>query len=225
MTNYIDILKNTNLFVGINTEEIKEVLPCLQNRLHNISRGDYVFRTGDTIKNMYVILEGTIHIISEDFWGNKSILSEETKTSIFGESYACAGNQVSKVSAYATKDSKILSLDPEKILKTCTKNCSFHTKLITNLVQILANKNEKLNEKITYMAERTTKRKLLSYFSDCSLESNSSSFTVPFNRQELADFLSVDRSAMSNELSKLHEEGIIDYNKNHFVLNQKDSFE
>lgn len=225
MANHIDILKNTSLFIGISVEEIKSLLPCLQSRILNISKGDYVFRIGDIVKNMYLLLNGSVHIVSEDFWGNKTIVSEETNTSVFGEVYACAGNHVSKISAYATKPCKILCMDPEKILQTCSKNCDFHTKLITNLVQILANKNKKLNEKIFYMSERTTKRKLLSYFSAYSLETNSSSFTLPFNRQELADFLSVDRSAMSTELSKLREEGIIDYDKNHFVLNQKYTYE
>lgn len=167
---------------------------------------------------MAMLLEGCIHIQKEDYWGNLSILSEISAGEIFGEVYACLGNEKILNNAVAVRQSTVLFLDISRILTICPSTCRFHGRLIRNLLSVIASKNKILTQKLSHMSQRSTREKLLSYLSEQSLRTGCSSFDIPFNRQQLADFLSVDRSAMSNELCKMRDEGILAFDKNHFVL-------
>lgn len=220
MEAYLTLLKKTCLFSGIKDEDISTMLHCLSARIASYQKEEFILHTGDLVNQVGMVLSGSVLIIKEDFWGNRSILSEISPGSLFAETYACIGTTPLEVSTVASSDCKVLFLDFQKLLTTCSSACHFHTRLIHNLLSTLAQKNRILTKKLEHMSQKTTRDKLLSYLSAESLKAKSPSFTIPFNRQQLADYLSVDRSAMSSELGKLKKEGILDYNKNTFLLKE-----
>ena len=218
MTEYIPIIKKSVLFYGMEEQEISPMLSCLSAVLKSFKKGEFIYRSGEGIASMGLVLRGSVHIIEEDFWGNRTILSEVSPGQLFGDAYACMPSVELEVSALAASGVDILFLDVQKIVTVCTSACEFHTRLIRNLLSVLSEKNLLLTRKIKHMAKRTTREKLLSYLSEESLKHKCPAFDIPFNRQQLADYLCVDRSAMSNELSKLKEEGILTFEKNRFRL-------
>ena len=132
--------------------------------------------------------------------------------------YACLGNEEIINNAVAVRQSEVLFLDINRIITMCPSGCQFHGRLIRNLLSVIATKNKILTQKLEHMSQRSTREKLLSYLSEQAQRVGKESFDIPFNRQQLADFLSVDRSAMSNELSKMRKEGLLEFDRNHFVL-------
>ena len=220
MKKYLTLLSQTTLFAGIECEDISSMLNCLSAYVSSYKKEEFILHTEASVHEVGMILNGSALIIKEDFWGNRSILSEVSSGFLFAETYACIGTVPLEVSVVAACDCEILFLDFHKILTTCASSCQFHTQLIHNLLTTLAQKNLTLTRKLEHMSQKTTRDKLLSYLSLESLKAKSPSFSIPFNRQQLADYLSVDRSAMSNELGKLKKEGILDYNKNAFILKE-----
>lgn len=220
MEKYFTLLKQTTLFTGIEMKEISDMLNCLSARTASYEKGQFILHSGDMVHQVGMVLEGSVLIIREDFWGNRSILSEVSSGTLFAETYACISGTPLEVSVIAASGCQILFLDVKKILTVCSCACQFHTRLIHNLLSILAQKNRSLTKKLEHMSQKTTRDKLLSYLSAESLKANTPSFSIPFNRQQLADYLSIDRSAMSNELGKLKKEGILDYTKNTFFLKE-----
>lgn len=218
MKKYLDLLKQSKLFFGITETEIESMLTCLSASIRSYQKGDCVFHRGERIRAVAILLEGSIHIQKEDFWGNLSILNKISEGEIFGEVYACLGRDEILFNAVAQKPCTVLFLDVNRVLTMCPSACQFHGQLIRNLLSVVSQKNKLLTQKLEYMSQRTTREKLLSYLSEQSLRVGSPSFDIPFNRQQLADFLSVDRSAMSNELCKMRDEGILTFERNHFVL-------
>lgn len=218
MKEYLKLLKRTKLFYGITESEMEAMLECLSAVTHSYKKGELVFRRGEQITAVAMLLEGCVHIQKEDYWGNLSILSEIAEGELFGEVYACLGNDEILNNAVAVKQSVVLFLDINRVLTMCPSSCRFHGRLIRNLLSAVALKNKMLTQKLEHISQRTTREKLLSYLSEQSLKAGRSSFDIPFNRQQLADFLSVDRSAMSNELCKMRDEGILSFERNHFIL-------
>lgn len=218
MEKYLSVLKRSRLFAGITESEITAMLQCLSAAVRIYDKGDCVLRRGETVSSVAMLLEGSIHIQKEDYWGNLSILSEIAPGEIFGEVYACLGNEEMLNSAVAVQTSRVLFLDMKRVITMCPSACRFHGRLIRNLLSVMAWKNRMLTGKLEHMARRTMREKLLSYLSEQSLKAGSPSFYIPFNRQQLADYLSVDRSAMSKELGKMRDEGILAFEKNHFIL-------
>lgn len=218
MGNYYNIFKKSKLFSGIEENELDLMLNCLNATIKEYKKDDFIFHVGEKITDVGFVLSGTIHIINEDYWGNRVIISQLKEGNLFGESYSCSNSLTTTISAVATEDTKIMFLDVKRIITTCSSACIFHIRLIKNLITVLSEKNILLTSKIDHTSKRTTREKLLSYLSEQSKNVNSSSFDIPFNRQQLADYLCVDRSAMSSELSKMKKEGILDYNKSHIQL-------
>ena len=173
---------------------------------------------GERIENVAMLLEGSVHIQKEDYWGNLSILSEISAGEMFGEVYACLGSDEILNDAVAVKQSRVLFLNMKRILTMCPSACQFHGRLIRNLLSVLAVKNKVLTQKLEHMSKRTTREKLLSYLSEQSQRAGSPEFDIPFNRQQMADYLSVDRSAMSAELGRMRDEGLLAFERNHFRL-------
>ena len=218
MKQYLKLLKNTKLFSGITETEIEAMLSCLSATKRSYQKGECIFRKGELVSHVALLLEGCVHIQKEDYWGNSSILNEITEGEIFGEVYACLRNDEILNNAVAVRPSVVLFLDINRVLTMCPSACRFHGQLIRNLLSVLAAKNKVLAQKLEHMSQRTTREKLLSYLSEQSLKAGRPTFDIPFNRQQLADFLSVDRSAMSNELCKMRDEGILQFDRNHFTL-------
>lgn len=218
MKKYLSILINSKLFYGIREEEIESMLECLTSEVKFFDKGEYVFRRGERIDSVALLLEGGVLIQKEDYWGNLSILGEITEGEIFGEVYACLGSDEMMHNAVAVKRCSVLLINVKKILTMCPSACPFHSRLIRNLLSVMAAKNKMLARKLEHMSRRTTREKLLSYLSEQSQRAGSPSFDIPFNRQQLADFLSVDRSAMSAELGRMRDEGLLTFSRNHFIL-------
>ena len=215
---YIGVLKKTKLFAGVGEEQIDAMLSCLGTKLHAYRKGEYVFRAGEHIHNIMVLVEGNLHIQRDDYWGNRSIINQITIGEMFGEAYVAPDSGVLLNDVVAVEDSVVMFFHVQRILCVCPSACKFHSITVQNLFFAISEKNRKLVAKLGYMANRTTREKLLAYLSDEAQKQNSSTFTVPFNRQQLADFLSVDRSAMSNELCKMRNDGILIFDKNRFTL-------
>lgn len=218
MKKYIPILKQTKLFAGINEDEIGAMLSCLQATQSHYPKGTYVFRQGEHLNCITVLVEGNLHIQKNDYWGNRSIINVIRVGEMFGEAYAAPDSGTLPNDVIAVEDSIVISFDVIRILTICSSACRFHSIVVQNLFFAISEKNRKLVQKLGYMAKRSTREKLLSYLSEESKREQSETFTIPFNRQQLADFLSVDRSAMSNELCKMRDEGLLVFERNKFTL-------
>ena len=220
MKEYLNILCTSPLFANMNKTELESMLKCLSARKAAYAKDVYILSAGNNIKDVGIVLSGSVNIIKEDFWGNRAILAKIHSGEMFGEAFAFSKIEKLPVSAVAAEKTEILFVDFGKIATTCSSACIFHTQLIQNMLKILAHKNIMLTQKLEHIVQRTTREKLLSYLSEQAMKSGSNSFSIPFNRQELADYLSVDRSAMSNELCKLRDEGILEFQKNNFKLSK-----
>lgn len=218
MKKYIPILKRTRMFSGVSEEEIGTMLSCLQARLCTYKKGEYVLRQGERIDNIMVLVEGKLHIQHDDYWGNRSIINMISAGEMFGEAYSAPESSTIMNDVLAVEDSAVIYFDVNKVISVCHTACKFHSIVIHNLFFAISEKNRKLIQKLGYMSKRTTREKLTAYLSDEAKRQNSGTFSIPFNRQQLADFLSVDRSAMSNELCKMRDEGKIKFEKNRFTL-------
>ncbi|MCL2558420.1 MAG: Crp/Fnr family transcriptional regulator, partial [Treponema sp.] len=177
-----------------------------------------IFTAGDKAGQVGIVLSGAVYIMREDFWGRRKILSRVEGGGLFGESFACASLERLPVSVMAAQATEILFIDIEGILSPRASALTFHEKLIGNLAILLAKKNIALIRKLENITQTTTREKLLSYLSDEAKLAGKSVFSIPFNREELADYLSVERSAMSAELSRMRADGLLLYRKNHFQL-------
>lgn len=218
MREYIPVLNRTKLFAGVGEAEISAMLGCLQAEQYSYKKGEYVFRQGEYLNNITVLVEGSLHVQSDDYWGNRSIINVITIGEMFGESYAAPGSGALLNDVVAVEDSTVIFFDVRRILTVCSSACKFHSLVVQNLFFAISEKNRMLVQKLGHMAKRSTREKLISYLSEESKRQSSPTFTIPFNRQQLADFLSVDRSAMSNELCKMRDEGLLIFEKNKFTL-------
>ncbi|OPZ86615.1 MAG: Nitrogen fixation regulation protein FixK [Firmicutes bacterium ADurb.Bin419] len=218
MKKNLKILKTSPLFSDIDEKDLLTMLNCLSARKAVFTKDSYIFTAEGIVNDVGIVLSGSVNIIKEDFWGNRAILAKTQSGELFGEAFSFAGAKRLPVSVVAAEKTEVLFVDFKKITTTCSSSCNFHTQLISNILKILAQKNIMLTQKLEHIVKRTTREKLLSYLSEQAIKHASNNFTIPFNRQELADYLSVDRSAMSNELSKLRDEGILEFSKNNFKL-------
>ena len=218
MQKYVDTLKRSQLFSGVGDNEIVAMLNCLQARILTFKKGDYVFREGEHIDHFTVLVEGKLLVQHDDFWGNRNIVNVIRVGEMFGEAYVAPESGALLNDVIAEEDSSVIFFDIKRILTVCSTACRFHSIVVQNLFFSISEKNRTLVQKIGHMSKRSTRAKLLSYLSDEAKKHNSSQFTIPFSRQQLADFLCVDRSAMSNELCKMRDEGLLKFDKNKFTL-------
>ncbi len=218
MEKYISILKRTKMFAGVKDDEIKSLISCLGARVFTYKKGEYVLRQGEHLSDIIVLVEGKLHIQKDDYWGNRSILSQVAVGEMFGEAYVAPESGVLLNDVVAVEDSTVIFFDVKRVITTCSSACRFHTLVLQNMFFAISEKNKKLVQKLGHMSKRSTREKLISYLSEEAKRQNSASFVIPFNRQQLADFLSVDRSAMSNELCKMRDEGLLKFDKSAFKL-------
>lgn len=206
------------LFQGISPKEEAQVLRCLAAIEREYPKDALILQAGEQLSAMGLVLEGSVQILRENYWGDRQILSAVGKGQLFGESYALLPKVPLMVSVQAAEDARVLFLRVDRLLTPCGHACSFHSRLLHNLLAILAGKNLALTRKIDHVSKKTIREKVLAYLWDQAVLQNSRSFSIPFNRQQLADYLAVDRSALSAELSKMRRDGLIDCWKNHFTL-------
>ena len=214
----LSVLRTSGIFSGISEEETEKMLHCLEVRPETYQKDEYILRAGDRVEAFGVVITGKVMIIQEDFWGNRNILAAVGAGHCFAETFACSPGAVLNVSVMAQTNVQVLFLNVKRILTTCPSTCSHHSRMIRNLLSELAEKNLRLNEKITHLGQRSRRAKILSYLSAEAQRHGIAEFDIAFSRQQLADYLSVDRSGLSMELSRMQEEGLLEYRKNHFVL-------
>lgn len=218
MEKYFDLILTNPLFSGISKESLKSLLSCLSARITEIPKGDPVFLEGDPAGFIGLVLEGAVQIVRDDFYGNRSLLTLAQAGDLFAEAFACANVETMPVSGYAIQNSKILWLNCRRMLTVCTNACGFHSMLVQNLLQVVAQSNLLLGRKIQFMSGKTTREKLMTYLLDQAKQAGSRDFTIPLDRQALANFLGVERSAMSAEISKLRADGILESKGSWFCL-------
>ncbi|WP_329381892.1 Crp/Fnr family transcriptional regulator [Anaerofustis butyriciformans] len=210
MDKYFDILLKCPLFKGVEKNQLKSMIKCLKGKIITVKKNENIFFEGELTQNFGIVLIGKIKIIRDDYYGNRSVLTILKESEMFAEVFAFAGLNTFPVSAVADKDSEIMLLNTDKVMTMCSASCHYHNLVIKNLLKEMAQKTLSLNKKIRYMSEKTTKNKLMLYLLDQAKQNNSCEFTIPFDRQALADYLGVERSAMSAEIGKLKKLGIID---------------
>lgn len=224
MKDFLPIIKaRSGLFSGIEEKELEKLFGCLEARKQTYRKEEYILREGEQTKALGLVLSGSVLIVQEDVWGGRNVLSVLGTGQCFAEVFACVPGSVLNVNVEAKEDTTILFLNVGRILSICPDGCSFHAQLIQNLLIDMAQKNRKLSEKITHMAKRSTREKLLSYLSEQAVKNKSSEFEIPYNRQQLADYLGVDRSGLSVQLCRLRDEGMLTFHKNKIRLIYKNS--
>ena len=222
MKKYFEILRKCILFDGIEDGNLMGMLGCLGAKLVKYASNQTIVSEGDEVGLIGIVLSGEIRLMRIDYYGNRSIMATVEPSELFGESFACADMKKSPVDIVAMDNCDILLIDCARIIRTCSNACEFHSKMVYNLLKIVAGKNLVFHQKLDIMSKRTTREKLIAYLSHQAKKNASERFIIPFDRQELADFLEVDRSGLSVEIGKLKREGVIECRKNEFRLMKKE---
>lgn len=214
MKNTFETVKHSPLFFGIGAEDFEKLSACVEARRQSYQRGAVIRLVGDPASAVGLVLAGNVQVVRENADGKQVLLTELSAPELFGEVFACAGIEGMPVTVLAATDCEILFLNYRKITATCSSACAFHTKLIENMLRLLAQRTLMLNKKIELLSKRTTRERLLLFFA----AQGASKFTIPYNREQLATYLCVERSALSAELGRMRDEGLIDFHKNRFAL-------
>lgn len=215
---YISMLKRQELFSGVVREDIGHMLNCLGAYEKNYKKSEFILLSEETVNCVGIILKGRVHMVKEDLWGNSTILALLQPFEIFGETFACGSTKKSTVSFQAAEAVEVLFLQFNKVMRTCSKACTFHQQLIENMVSIIADKNLLLMEKIEITSKKTIREKISTYLGNQARKKKSSYITIPMGRMQLAEYLCVDRSALTRELNLMREQGLIDFDKNTFRI-------
>ena len=218
MKDFLPVIRSAQLFSGISEDELTAMLSCLKAEKKSFPKEAFVLRAGDTADSVGFVLSGTALIIQEDIWGNRNILSKAGPGQTFAVAYACAPGSRLNVGVIAETPVNAMFLNVKRVLNVCPSACAYHSRIIRNLLSELAEKNLRFNEKLTHMGQRTTRSKIMSYLSAEAQRLGKYEFDIPFSRQQLADYLGVERSGLSLELGKMRNERLLDFYKNHFVL-------
>ena len=218
MKEFLPVIRSSSLFSGISETELAAMLSCLETREERFLKDTFLLRTGDTAESIGLVLSGSVLVVQEDIWGNRNILSKAGPGQTFAAAYACAPGSLLNVSVLAETPVTAMFLNVKRVLNVCPSACEHHSRIIRNLLGELAEKNLRFGEKLTHMGQRTTRAKLMSYFSAEAQRLGTYEFDIPFSRQQLADYLAVERSGLSLELGKMRSEGLLDFHKSHFIL-------
>ncbi len=218
MQEFLPVIRSSLLFAGVGEAELVAMLSCLGAKIARYPKDAMLLRAGDVTQSIWLMLEGSVLVGQEDIWGNRNLVSRAGAGQTFASAFACAPQAVLNVSVMAETPVTVLLLDVKRVLTVCSAACSHHSRIIRNLLGELADKNLRFGEKLTHMGQRSTRAKLMSYLSAEAQRLGCYEFDIPFSRQQLADYLAVERSGLSLELGKMRKEGLLDYKRNHFVL-------
>ena len=220
MENNYDLLHKMPLFTGINEDELNILLKCLDAKKKYYFKDEVPIKADNFVRQIRIILSGEIYIMEEDIFGNRNIMLQLKEGDIFAEAFVFAKTSATPIIAVAKTNCELLMIDGSKIISPCKNVCKAHLKLIDNMLMNIAEKTYRLNRKLIILSKRTTREKILTFLCFKRKDDlyDNSTITIPFNRQQFADYLCVERSALSNELSKLKKEGYIDYYKNSFKI-------
>ena len=218
MEKYLSVLTSCPLFLDIQKDELLTMLSCLGGRVASFDKKYTVLAEGGSADYMGVVLSGSVQVVQMDYFGNRNVLGVFHRGEVFAEAFACAEVKALPVSVIAAEECTVLFLDSRHILATCQKGCTFHKKLIYNLMRDLAKKTVSFHRRAEIISGRTTEKKLMSYLALCAKEEGASTFLIPYDRQGLADFLEVDRSGLSAVIGRLQKQGVLLCKKNRFTL-------
>jgi len=218
MQEFLPMMMRCPLFEGIAAADLPGLLGCLQAKCMLHARGQVILAQGDAALQLGIVLEGTAQVVRDSYDGSRSILAHLEAGDMFAEAFACAGAVSMPVSVVASGEARVLLISAEKLMHPCEKPCFFHHQIIFNLMKILARKNIMSTQKLEVVTRRTTREKLLTFLAQQAGKAGKKSFNIPYTRQELADYLAVDRSGLSAEIGKLCREGVIACSKNRFTL-------
>ncbi len=222
MSKYFEILTECPLFSGISPAEIERALSCLGASVRQYAKDTTILNEGDPAEYIGIVLSGSVRITRTDIFGNRSILAKAEPMDMFGEALACADTAVMPVDVVAAEETSAVLISAARIARTCANACVFHSRMIVNLLHIVASKNIMMNRKLEVTSKRSTRDKLLTYLMIQAKTAGGDTFTIPFDRQELADYLEVDRSGLSAEISRLRREGIIENYRSDFTILKDD---
>ena len=217
MDKYFDVLQTVGLFRGLDAAKLEIMLKCLGAEIKVLSKSEIILFAGDKPQHVGILLTGQLHIVREDHDGNRSLMAVVNPGEIFAEALCCADIPESPVTVTAEVDSTVVLLSFQRILQTCPSACTYHSKLIENMLELIANKNLQLQSRMEIISLKSIREKVLRYL-ESFVPQQGLNITIPFNREELARYLCVDRSAMSNELCKMRDEGLIRFSKNKFEM-------
>ena len=209
-------------FRGFKSRRSKRCCDAWALMKRTIQKGQTIYQAGQKVRDLGLVLSGSVNIVVYDYWGNSTIFSHIAPGQIFAETYSAIGQAELLVNVVADQDSKILFVDTYKLMTTCQHACPYHQRAIHNLIRISAQKNLNLSKRMLHTAPKSIRGRLTSYLSEQALQKGNNRFHIPFSRQQLADYLGVDRSALSNELSKMQKDGLLRYHKNEFILTSWD---
>lgn len=213
-----ELMKKCPLFNKMDDEELKAILKSPHTKILDFSKNHTVIAEGSNTDHIGIVLSGAVQIVRNDYYGNRSIIALINSPQIFAEVFVFSETKTMPVSVVSVTDSRIMLIKLKNILNDNPERNSFYTKLTSNLLRLVTEKNLNLNEKIEIISKRTTREKILAFLMSQAKLNHSDTFTIPYDRQALADFLEVDRSAMSAEISKLRAEGIIESRRSQFRL-------
>lgn len=206
------------LFAGIRKEDMPGMLGCIGYHVHTYEKGAVIAFEEETINHVGVVLSGKVDMVKEDLWGSRTMLVRMGKDEVFGETFACGEDNLSVVTFVAAEATEVLFLSFCRVMHTCTHACAFHQTLIENMVRIIARKNRELMRKVEVVSKKSLREKILAYLSIQAQQQGRKTFEIPLGRVELAEYLCADRSALTRELAKMQEEGVIDYHRNTFKI-------
>lgn len=220
---YMNILMKCPLFKNINEVELLHLLSCLDYSIKSYKADEYLYLSGDVVNYVVIILSGTIDTVKETLSGNRHIIDHLEASDLLGEGVVCTQNRISPVSAQVRDNTKLLFIPYEKITVSCGHACGFHNHLVKNMMLLLGEKNYSLSKKMDLLSLKGMREKIASYLLNESQLHKTNTFNISLNRTELAEYLNVSRPSMSRELSKMKDEGIIDYYKNSFRIVSKEA--
>lgn len=211
-------LKQLKLFHGLSEEFFEDALKHLKSKVEKYKKGSIIILEGSKIKSIGIVLEGIVEISRVDYTGTRLIVNQLEYPSMFGEALVCADIELSPVTLTAITPVTILLIDFKCIVKSKQVEFNLNNLLVSNMLSILAEKNLFLRQKLELMSKRSIRAKLSEYLLNILESVKQNTIKIPYNRIQLADYLGVNRSALSKELCKMRDEGLIDFKKNHFEV-------
>ena len=217
---YVNKLKDIKLFDGFSEEGLSVFLNSINNKILTLKKGDLVFSEGDEFSNLCILLEGEILLTNSDEYGNRNVIDIISENQMFAEVFSFTSKKQSPVTAQASSESLIFLIDTKDLISIKNDNKILVDKhiIVSNLLNIFADKNLILLSKIEVISRRNIRDKIMHFLELQRQKSAKNIFNIPYSRKDMADFLGVDRSALSRELSRLKEENIIDFEKNTFKI-------
>lgn len=222
MQKYLPTISSHPLFAGINLDDVETLLGCLGARVDTYQSQQVVLSLGSQVRSIGIVVSGCVEIEQFGLDGSRHVLSEVCAPGSFGEAFVCAHTTHSPVRVIATQDSRVMWLAYSRLVKTCSSACGFHNALIMNLLAVLARRNIEQTSKLELLAARSIRGRLMTYLESQALRDRTTTVTIPFRRDELADYLCVDRSALSREIGNMVRDGICSCPDKHtFIINSK----